>query len=125
MCPDHRADAAARGRLAEDAAAAYLEGLGYVLLDRNVRLGHLEIDIVAKRGSVVAVVEVRHRGPTSWQSAFESITPTKQRRLRRAANRLWRERFARDPSIERIRFDVAAVDFIQGRPVVEYVEGAI
>lgn len=113
------------GRRAEQAVADHLLRLGYEILGRNVRVGHLEVDIIAKIGSVVALVEVRHRGPTAWQSAFESIDQTKQARLRRAAEHLWRERFEKDPTLERIRLDIASVDFAPDGPRVDHVEGGI
>ena len=125
MPSQHRAEAAARGRRAEQAVADYLVQREYSLIGRNVRVGHLEVDILARKGSVVCVVEVRHRGPASWQGPFESITPAKQRRLRRAAERLWHRRFANDPSVDRIRFDVAAVSFVNDEAHVEYLAGAI
>jgi putative endonuclease len=113
------------GRRAEQAVVGYLLRHGYVILDRNVRVGHLEVDIIARIGSVVALVEVRHRGPTAWQSAFESIDGPKRERLRRAAEQLWRERFEQDVTVERIRLDVASVDFTPEGLVVDHVEGGM
>lgn len=49
------------GRRGEDAAAAYLKGKGYTLLDRNVRVPMGEADIVARDGAVVVLVEVKSR----------------------------------------------------------------
>jgi putative endonuclease len=120
-----RAEAAERGRRAEQAVADHLVRSGYAVIGRNVRVGHLEVDIIARKGSVVCVVEVRHRSPNSWQTPFESIGEVKQRRLRRAAERLWRERYARDCSVDRIRFDIAAVAFVDGQSVIDYVEGGM
>lgn len=120
-----RAEAAERGRRAEQAVADYLIRSGYEVIGRNVHVGHLEVDILARMGSVVCVVEVRYRSPNSWQTPFESIGAVKQRRLRRAAERLWRERYARDCTVDRIRFDIAAVAFVDGQSVVDYVEGGM
>lgn len=117
--------AARRGRQAEDAVAAHLANRGYALIGRNVRVGHLELDIVARAGSVVCVVEVRYRGPSCWQGALESIDERKQHRLRRAAEALWQQRFAHDATVDHIRFDVASVTFVDGHPVIEYVEGGM
>jgi putative endonuclease len=63
---------------------------GFSVLARNLRLGVLEIDIVARSGSLVVVVEVRTRGQGSFVGAFESVTPTKRANLTRAVARLWR-----------------------------------
>jgi putative endonuclease len=105
--------------------ADYLASQGFEILGRNVRVGHLEIDVLARRGDLVAVVEVRHRSNASWQGPFESITPEKRARLRKAGKILWQRRFLRDPSVNRMRFDAAAVSFgVDDVPSVEYVAAA-
>lgn len=115
----------ALGRRAEQAAVEYLIAHGFTVLARNVRIGHLELDIVARKGSVVAVVEVRYRGPTSWETALESVGLAKRQRLLLAAERLWEQRFAADPRVDRIRLDVACVALGPTGPIVDYVEGGI
>ena len=128
--PHDKASRAARyasivGRHAEDAVAAHLLNNGYTLLGRNVRVGRLELDIVARKESLVVIVEVRHRGPTSWETAFESVNAAKRQRLFRAADRLWTHRFASDPTIDRVRIDIASVSIEPSGTVVEYLEGGI
>jgi putative endonuclease len=97
------------GARAERAVAEHLIASGVEVIGRNVRVGRLELDIVAREGPVVVVVEVRARGEGSWVRPLDSVDLRKQERVRRAGERLWRERFARDPRVERMRFDVAAV----------------
>ncbi|HZU82781.1 MAG TPA: YraN family protein [Polyangiaceae bacterium] len=113
------------GRRAELAVADYLVARGFSVLARNLRLGRLELDVVARRGGLIVVVEVRTRGPGSFERAFESVSRTKRARLARAVERLWRERLARMPSVDRVRIDVAAVTFEEQRTLVEYIEGAL
>lgn len=92
---------------------------------RNLRIGRLEIDIVAREGPVVIVVEVRTRGRTSWTRALGSLNAKKRLRVRRAGERLWRMRYRNDASVERLRYDAASVSFDDdGRVVVEYVKAA-
>lgn len=106
--------------------ADYLHAEGYRLLARNLRLGHLELDIVAERGGVVCIVEVRTRGRGSFLPALATISWVKRSRLLFAAERLWRQTLARDPGAPRVRIDVASVVFASGAaPRVEYIEGAI
>lgn len=112
------------GREAEALVAEYLVGRGLRIEDTNLRLGALEIDIVARQGAVVVVVEVRTRGPGAWTSGFGSISATKRRRVRWAGERLWRMRYRNDPTAERMRFDAAAVSFRSDGPSIEYVEAA-
>ena len=89
-----------------------------------MRIGELEIDIVARKGPVVAVVEVRSRGRTALSSPFGSVGRTKQLRLRRAGERLWQRRYRRDASVERLRFDVAGVNLDSDPVTIEYVIAA-
>ena len=49
------------GRLGEQAAAAYMENLGYEIVGRNVHVGHSEIDIICKSGKYLVFVEVKTR----------------------------------------------------------------
>jgi putative endonuclease len=112
------------GRAAEQLVVAYLESLGWDIVAINLRLGKLELDIVAREGSVIVVVEVRTRSPRSWTTGFESISPAKRLRVRRAGERLWRARYLHDPTAERMRFDAASVTFDDDGPRVEYVRAA-
>ena len=116
----------ALGQRAESAVAEYLERAGYAIVARNLRLGHWELDIIARREALIVVVEVRTRGKGSWTSGFGSLTFSKRERIRRAGQRLWRERYARDPSVQQLRFDAACVHFeAEGSsPRIDYVPAA-
>jgi len=94
---------------AETMAARYLRRAGYVILGRNVRVGHLELDLVARDGDAVVVVEVRARGRGAWVAPLATIDRTKRDRLRRAATLLWRGRWSRWRWAQRVRFDVMSV----------------
>lgn len=115
----------ARGDRAERAAADWLVAQGFELLATNLRVGRFEIDLVLRDGPVIICVEVRTRGPGSWTGALRSIDAKKRARLRAAGERLWLERFARDASIERLRFDAAAVELLlDGSARVEHIKAA-
>lgn len=96
-------------RHAEQLVGEYLEARGFEIVARNLRLGPLELDLVARKRELVVVVEVRMRSPRSWTTAHGSVLPAKRQLLRRGAARLWRLRYAKDPTVERLRIDVAAV----------------
>jgi putative endonuclease len=117
--------AADLGRNAETAVADYLFANGFSLLARNIRLGPLELDVVARRGLLVVVVEVRARRPGALVGAFASVTSKKRARIRLAVQRLWRERLSSVSGIERVRIDVAAVTFVHGQTRIEYAAGAL
>ncbi len=113
-------------RRAEDAVAHHLEALGFEILARNLRLGHLEVDIVARQEALAVLVEVRTRGPGAFEGGLASIAGKKKMHLLHAAERLWRHRLSKMPDIERMRIDVAAVTFAaDGTAHIEYIAGAI
>ncbi len=91
----------------------------------NLRLGHLEVDLVARRGDLAVMVEVRSRGAGAYERAFESIAGKKKMRLLHAADRLWRFHLAKMEGIDRMRIDIASVRFECDGAVVEHIEGAI
>lgn len=115
----------ALGARAEEAVVDYLVASGLSVLDVNVRVGRYEVDVLARDGEVIAVVEVRTRGPSAWQRPLASIDGSKRSRVRQAGERLWRGRFAAERSVQRMRFDAAAVRFEPGgRVLVDYVKAA-
>jgi len=114
----------ALGQRAESAVAEFLERSGFAIVGRNLRFGRLELDVVARRGELIVVVEVRTRGANAWTSGFGSLTFAKRERIRRAGQRLWQQRFQRDPSAVRLRFDAASVHFEGAEARVDYVAAA-
>jgi putative endonuclease len=113
------------GAAAEQAVVQYLTRLGWQILDRNIRAGRYELDIVAREGPTVVVVEVRFRGHGSILSGFGSLSPTKRMRVRRAGERLWHSKYRHDTTLNRMRFDAASVHFDeQGHVSVEYAIAA-
>ena len=96
-----------RGRHAETMAAAFLSLAGYSILARNLRFGPLEIDLVARRGDVLAIVEVKYRRRGMLGGAGGAVGPVKERRLETAAVRFVR---ARGIQGVRLRFDVVLIE---------------
>lgn len=78
-----RRSAERAGRRAEAVAALWLQLRGWRILARRRRLPMIEVDLVARRGPLVAVVEVKYR-PT-LEAALAALTPEAAGRLRRAA----------------------------------------
>lgn len=74
------------GRAGERRAARYLEEHGYEILDRNWRGSAGEIDIVARRGRGISVVEVKTRTSSRYGHPFEALDDRKVGRLWRLAN---------------------------------------
>jgi len=93
------------GHRGERLAAWALRLKGFRILARRYRTPAGEIDLIARRGDLVAIVEVKAR-PTLEQ-AMNAVTPYALRRIESAAD-LW---LARQPDHARlsIRFDMVAV----------------
>ncbi len=94
-----------RGHGAERLAALALMLTGYRLLARRYRTPLGEVDIVARRGDVLAIVEVKARADLA--SAMDSVGVPAQRRIE-AAGDLWLARLP-DASRVSIRYDLVAV----------------
>jgi putative endonuclease len=120
--PERMPDARATlGRRAEDLACAHLSSIGFEILARNARVGRLELDVIARRGSLVVFCEVRSRSSDRLMTPAQSIDPRKVARVRAAAVQWLRA--ARLGAVQ-IRFDVASVLFEQPAGRLNYLEGA-
>lgn len=73
------------GRAGEQRAAQHLSACGYDIVDRNWRCPQGEIDIVATRGDLVCVVEVKTRRSERFGHPFEAVDERKRQRLWRLA----------------------------------------
>ena len=112
----------ALGRGAEDAAAAHLTRAGFRVLERNVRLGHGEIDLVCRDGDAVVFVEVKCRRATWGDPPAAAVSWHKQRRLTRLAQHYLKWRRLGDV---RCRFDVVSVTLdAAGHTDIAHVRGA-
>lgn len=92
-----------RGREAERDAVRLLSRLGYEILATNVRTKSGEIDVVARDGMILVIVEVRYRASHLFD-AWRSLSGHKRRCLMRAAREA--ARVLRVPPGVAIRFDV-------------------
>ncbi len=71
------------GQRGERLAAWWLRLKGYRVLERQLRFGVGEIDLVVQRGRTLAFVEVKRRADLA--AAAEAIRPQQRRRIERAA----------------------------------------
>lgn len=93
------------GHWAEALCVGDLSLRGYRVLARRVRYPVGEIDIVARRGGTLAVIEVKARRDLG--DAADAISPRQRRRIARAAEWLIAERPALGSLA--VRFDVMLV----------------
>lgn len=109
------------GRAAEALIADRLLADGFTLLGRNVRVGRLELDLIAQRSGLIVFCEVRARAHDRFVAPAATMDPRKVARVKAAATQWLR---LHRPARWDIRFDVAAVVFDVPGGRVEYYEGA-
>ncbi len=96
-----RQTAEARGRKAEDEAADWLEAQGWEILARRVKVKAGEVDLIARRDSLIAFVEVKWRAKAA--DLDHAIDEFRLRRVAAAAEAVAHE-YAQDG--EDLRVDV-------------------
>ncbi|MEM9278223.1 MAG: YraN family protein [Pseudomonadota bacterium] len=94
-----------RGHWAEWKAAAFLMLKGYRIVDIRYKTKLGEIDLIARKGDLAVIVEVKAR--RSVQEAVDSVTLTAKRRINNAAD-LWLAK-QKDATKLSIRFDIIAI----------------
>ncbi len=116
-------DRATLGRIAESIAAQFLESQGLEVLTRNYRRRNGELDVVARMGDVLVIVEVRTRSSEAFGGAAASIDGWKRHKIIRATEQLLQQH--RDLARLRVRFDVIVVHGIDAEsPRVEWIKHA-
>lgn len=107
----------AYGNEGEQAACDFLTSKGWAILDRNVRRGRGEIDIIARRRGTTAFIEVKRRRNTAYGQPAEAVNPEKQRRIAQAAALYVQENGLDDA---KLRFDI--IEILPG--IIRHIEGA-
>jgi putative endonuclease len=108
-----------KGRRGEDRAAAYLEGIGYRILERNYRAFGAEIDIVAEREETLAFVEVKNWDAFGFDQTERTVNSTKAKRVLRASKGFIGNH--REFDTHRLSYDLIFI----GRDRIEHIEDAL
>jgi putative endonuclease len=106
-----------RGLAGEQQAIGYLVARGWQIACHRFRVGRSEIDLVARRGCLVAFVEVKTRQGEAFGHPLEAVRGPKRRDLVMVA-RAWIDRHGRPGDV--YRFD--CIGILGGR--LEHVEDA-
>ena len=93
------------GNKGEQIAAEFLSKKGYEITERNFIYDKAEIDIIARKESILVIVEVKTRNSDYFGDPQEFVTPAKIKRLVKAANEYV---VSNDLEVE-IRFDIIAI----------------
>ncbi len=108
------------GKWGEQQAEHFLKHKGLKMLGRRVRVGaHDEIDLLARDGNVLVVVEVKTRSQEGMHAPRKAVHKEKKRNLTRAGTR-YAKRLT--PRPEALRFDIVEVIGAPGKgsPVIRH-----
>lgn len=109
------------GKLGEDAAADYLIAHGYAILERNYRVNHLEVDIIAFKEGFLVFVEVKTRSADFLVAPQDAVNYHKQNLIINAVNGYIRKH----KRTEEARLDVITVLHKNGKVTnVTHIENA-
>ena len=111
------------GRWGEEIGCNYLAERGYVILKRNLRTPHGEIDILASKENILVFIEVKTRSSNRFGFPETAVSPRKQAHMLRAAEAY----FDNHPDApETWQFDVLAITSEPGcPPQIEHFENII
>lgn len=94
------------GHSGEDAVCAYLEKKGYKILERNWRLGNIEIDIIAENKHDLVFVEVKTRTTTFADVNPEEYVDEHKKRFMTIAGNAYVKHMQIDKNL---RFDICGL----------------
>ncbi|MHB1148001.1 MAG: YraN family protein [Lutibacter sp.] len=108
------------GELGEELAVEELEKNGYEIMERNWRYKKAEIDIIAKKNDVLAIVEVKTRSSDYFGDPQDFVNSKKIKMLVEAVNEYV---VSKDLNVE-VRFDIIAIIKNENKLTLEHLEDA-
>jgi putative endonuclease len=106
--------------MGETLAANLLKAKKFQILERNKATKFGEVDILARDGQTLVVVEVKAKTSARFGAAIEMITPTKQRKLILLAHELQMKY-----QVANVRIDIVTVDNAAAEPIIKHHKGLI
>ena len=109
-----------KGSAAEEIATDYLKKNGYEILEQNWYNSHQELDIIARKNKVVAIIEVKSLSSNYIREPYQSVNRNKQRLIISATNAYIRKHNVNDD----VRFDIISIIMGRNEPQIEHIENA-
>ena len=108
------------GEKGEQLTVEFLQKNGYKILDRNWRFKKAEVDIIAQKNEVLAVVEVKTRSSNYFGNPQDFVNQKKIQLLVEAINEYV---ISKDLDVE-VRFDIVAILSNKNTFEIEHLEDA-
>jgi putative endonuclease len=105
------------GKLGEELAIDFLIKNGYTILETNWVFQKAEVDIIAKKDNILAIVEVKTRSSIDFGLPQDFVKPKKIQLLVKAVNEYV---IAKDLDID-VRFDIIAIQKEDKKFVIEHL----
>jgi len=105
------------GRQGEALAAAYYKARGFDILETNWRYSYYEIDLIAVKGPLLHIVEVKTRYSDTYGHPEESVTPLKLHRLMKAGGRY----MGLHPQWKYVQYDILSIRLTTGKSPVYFL----
>lgn len=108
------------GKKGEQLAVDYLLEKGYEILAQNFIYQKAEVDIIAKKENILAVVEVKTRSSATFGDPQEFLKPKQIKRIVKAVDEYIN---ANDLDVE-VRFDIIAIVLNKKESTLEHLDNA-
>ncbi len=108
------------GKAGEQEAVNHLLQKGYTILERNYRFNKAEVDIIAQKGDILAIIEVKTRSTTDFGNPQDFVKPKQIQHLVKAVNEYITEN---NLDVE-VRFDIIAIVKDKNSFKIEHLEDA-
>lgn len=108
------------GKLGEEMAVAFLQKNGYTILETNWTFQKAEIDIIAKKETTLAIIEVKTRSSIDFGLPQDFVKPKKIQLLVKAVN----EYVVKNDLDLNVRFDIIAIHKEKNEYKTEYLTDA-
>ncbi|OUR98425.1 hypothetical protein A9Q86_14075 [Flavobacteriales bacterium 33_180_T64] len=108
------------GKKGEDLAVDFLVKNGYTICARNYRYQKAEVDIIARKGDTLAVIEVKTRTSANFGDPQQFLKPKQMQRIIKAVDAYV---ISNALDIE-VRFDIIAIVLNKKEMTLEHLENA-
>lgn len=107
------------GRMGENMAAHYLELHGFIIIARNWRYSHAEMDIIAYKGNTLHFIEVKTKYGQEMGAPELKVNAAKVKQMKKAAEAYLNQHAA----WQFIQFDIVAITLSkQAPPDILFIE---
>lgn len=108
------------GKKGEQLAVNYLANNNYEIVERNYRFDKAEVDIIAQKGDILAIIEVKTRSTIDFGNPQDFVKPKQIKNLVKAVHEYVTEN---DLNVE-VRFDIIAIVKEKKGFKIEHLENA-